>query len=165
MIKFMHGVLLALAVTVSGYASAVTIDPSTGLSGGFSFGGTGDIGTYQTSPVEGWEVTAATTSTIDISVFDCCVIGDEFALYVNDVLVPWDTTTASGLFEGHVTGLVLAAGTHTFDFMLTAACCSGGGGSYSFSALSPVPVPAAAWLFGTALLSFVGFSRRKKLAK
>ncbi len=28
--------------------------------------------------------------------------------------------------------------------------------------LSPVPVPAAAWLFGSALLGFAGFSRRRK---
>lgn len=27
--------------------------------------------------------------------------------------------------------------------------------------ISPVPVPAAAWLFGSALLGFFGFSRRK----
>jgi len=32
--------------------------------------------------------------------------------------------------------------------------------------ISPVPVPAAAWLFGSALLGFAGFkTRRKKLAK
>ncbi len=30
--------------------------------------------------------------------------------------------------------------------------------------ISPVPVPAAAWLFGSALLGFFGFSRRKNLA-
>jgi len=30
--------------------------------------------------------------------------------------------------------------------------------------VSPVPVPAAVWLFGTALLGLVGFSRRKKVA-
>lgn len=30
--------------------------------------------------------------------------------------------------------------------------------------LSPVPVPAAAWLFGSALLGFVGWSRRKNKA-
>ena len=39
-------------------------------------------------------------------------------------------------------------------------------GTYNFttnavSVLSAVPVPAAAWLFGTALLGFFGFSRRK----
>ncbi|MCP4767667.1 MAG: VPLPA-CTERM sorting domain-containing protein [Gammaproteobacteria bacterium] len=30
--------------------------------------------------------------------------------------------------------------------------------------VSPVPVPAAVWLFGTALLGFVGMSRRRKVA-
>jgi hypothetical protein len=30
--------------------------------------------------------------------------------------------------------------------------------------LSPVPVPAAVWLFGTALIGFVGMSRRRKVA-
>lgn len=29
--------------------------------------------------------------------------------------------------------------------------------------LNPVPVPAAVWLFGTALIGFVGYSRRRKL--
>jgi hypothetical protein len=30
--------------------------------------------------------------------------------------------------------------------------------------ISPVPVPAAVWLFGTALIGFVGMSRRRKVA-
>ena len=29
--------------------------------------------------------------------------------------------------------------------------------------ISPIPVPAAFWLFGTALIGIVGFSRRRKL--
>jgi len=33
-----------------------------------------------------------------------------------------------------------------------------------FTDVSPVPVPAAAWLFGSALLGFFGFSRRNKKA-
>jgi len=33
-----------------------------------------------------------------------------------------------------------------------------------FDLASPIPVPAAFWLFGTALLGFVGFSRRRKIA-
>lgn len=39
-----------------------------------------------------------------------------------------------------------------------------GGGAIShvaiFADVSPIPVPAAVWLFGTALLGFIGFSRR-----
>jgi hypothetical protein len=34
----------------------------------------------------------------------------------------------------------------------------------TFTNLSPVPVPAAAWLFGTALFGLVGFSKRRKAA-
>ena len=30
--------------------------------------------------------------------------------------------------------------------------------------LNPVPVPAAVWLFGTALIGFIGLSRRRKVA-
>jgi choice-of-anchor C domain-containing protein len=34
----------------------------------------------------------------------------------------------------------------------------------SVLAVNPVPVPAAVWLFGTALIGFVGMSRRRKVA-
>ncbi|MDH5354636.1 MAG: VPLPA-CTERM sorting domain-containing protein [Gammaproteobacteria bacterium] len=34
---------------------------------------------------------------------------------------------------------------------------------YRVSHISAVPVPAAAWLFGTALLGFVGFARRRSV--
>ena len=38
------------------------------------------------------------------------------------------------------------------------------GGSESFvTSVSPVPVPAAFWLFGTALIGFIGMSRRTKV--
>ena len=41
----------------------------------------------------------------------------------------------------------------------------GAGFSHSseFGTVSPVPVPAAVWLFGTALIGFIGFSRRTKV--
>ena len=32
-----------------------------------------------------------------------------------------------------------------------------------WGSVSPVPVPAAVWLFGTALIGFIGFSRRTKV--
>jgi hypothetical protein len=33
-----------------------------------------------------------------------------------------------------------------------------------YGAISPIPVPAAFWLFGTALIGFVGISRRRKVS-
>jgi hypothetical protein len=35
---------------------------------------------------------------------------------------------------------------------------------FNAAPLSPVPVPAAVWLFGTALIGLVGFSKRRKTA-
>ena len=37
-------------------------------------------------------------------------------------------------------------------------------GNISFDEVSAVPVPAAVWLFGTALIGLVGLSRRRKVA-
>jgi hypothetical protein len=37
--------------------------------------------------------------------------------------------------------------------------------AYEDGAHSPVPIPAAAWLFGSALLGMFGFSRSKKAAQ
>jgi hypothetical protein len=35
---------------------------------------------------------------------------------------------------------------------------------YLKATISTVPVPAAFWLFGTALIGFVGMSRRRKIS-
>ena len=35
-------------------------------------------------------------------------------------------------------------------------------GTYLVRGVSPIPIPAAIWLFGTALIGFVGFCKRKK---
>ncbi len=37
-------------------------------------------------------------------------------------------------------------------------------GTFLQAELSAVPIPAAVWLFGTALVGLVGFSRRKQSA-
>lgn len=65
-----------------------------------------------------------------------------------------------------------SGGSITFGFYR--ANSSPGDGGYTIDAgidnwsidihsVNPVPVPAAAWLFGTALIGFVGYSRRRKV--
>jgi len=36
--------------------------------------------------------------------------------------------------------------------------------TYYLASMSPVPVPAAIWLFGTALIGLVGFGKRRKIS-
>lgn len=47
---------------------------------------------------------------------------------------------------------------------LTLYAFTGFSGNADGFRISPVPVPAAAWLFGTALIGLVGFSKRRKAA-
>ena len=60
-------------------------------------------------------------------------------------------------------------------YSLSIASLTGQGGEalvdiYDFTfvadgtSVNPVPIPAAAWLFGTALIGLVGFGRRRKAA-
>ncbi len=156
--KFLLATLLMLCTSFA-HATPIMLDPNSGLSGSFYFGGT--PGSFQTNPVDGWEITLSSDGYIDITLDDCCVIGDEFALVVDGVIVPWDVSNpGSGtLFSASINDLFLSAGTHTFAFMLTAACCSSGGGSYSFSS---VPTPPSIALFMMALLG-LSLSRKKFL--
>jgi hypothetical protein len=48
-----------------------------------------------------------------------------------------------------------------FDFV--SGIGFGGDDLYFTQIASPIPLPAAAWLFGTALIGFVGYSRRRKI--
>ena len=76
-------------------------------------------------------------------------------------------------------GFTYAVGTGTTDTFRFASIIHGGPGALiddgddeingvlgldaDFTPPSAVPVPAAVWLFGTALIGFVGMSRRRKV--
>ena len=78
--------------------------------------------------------------------------------------------------SGDILGIVLGLGSFA-DFDAVAAAVASGdlrfglhvrsigaaGGSDGYVNLNPVPVPAAVWLFGTALIGFIGISRRTKV--
>jgi len=55
------------------------------------------------------------------------------------------------------------------DYHLHPGGIDGGGGSYQLalwgSSAAPVPLPAAAWLFGSGVIGLIGFARRKMNAK
>ena len=75
-------------------------------------------------------------------------------------------TDASGFTESYFFYLDTAAlnydMTGSFDLLCAPLDCISE--SYSTFAPSAVPIPAAAWLFGTALFGLLGFSKRRKSA-
>lgn len=56
----------------------------------------------------------------------------------------------------------LAMGVGEIQFLGVMAESGGIDGGYVLTDYSPVPVPAAAWLFSSGLIGLIGFSRRKK---
>ena len=77
-------------------------------------------------------------------------------------------------------GFTYAVGTGTSDTIRYASIIHGGPGALiddgddeinsvlgltgNFTPPNPIPVPAAIWLFGTALIGLVGFDKRRKSA-
>jgi len=112
-----------------------------------------------------------------LNVTDAFTSGDMFTVSANNILlgntsnVPadaginigndFDAAFASAAFSSGT--WLLAAGSYLIDFTVfqSALGFSGGGAAYQLASVSAVPVPAAAWLFGSALLGFFGFARRK----
>jgi hypothetical protein len=88
---------------------------------------------------------------------------------------PSGLSTISGLFQAEGLGTI-PPGVPVGDIIVLQP--DGSHNPFSFSApfltgniiadiprpLPPVPIPAAAWLFGTALIGLVGFSKRRKSA-
>ena len=74
----------------------------------------------------------------------------------------WDMRDIGGQVIGPALDLNVSWITDTLDYTIKAG--PGGGEMYlSAMTVSPIPVPAAFWLFGTALVGFISFSRRTKV--
>ena len=75
----------------------------------------------------------------------------------------WSMEDIGGQIIGAALDLNVSWITDTLDYTIKAG--PNGGEMYlSAMTVSPVPVPAAVWLFGTALLGLVGFNKRRKTA-
>ena len=100
---------------------------------------------------------------------------------INDGLVTFDTNTGLEWLDvnetlGHSYNSVYAAGglnetgglTHSYNVLAGESLLAGDSTFNGPTALtikvSPIPVPAAVWLFGTALIGLPGFGNRRKAA-
>jgi len=145
-----------LALLAAGPAQALQVDPINGDSGSFFWnGGVGDSVQFGSRPRgdNKLELTLTESTTLGIfAVADCCVVGDQFLLIVNDVLVSWSSEGVGpdGHFRAQRAGLVLPAGSHTIDLTVAVAATgfNSGDGTWSLSAAIPEP--------SSALLACVG---------
>ena len=95
---------------------------------------------------------AADADRVFLSIFDSA-----------DNLISTVTQDLASSFVGMVTLSLVGSNIAYATFGTTGDLGLGGIYADNFT-VSAVPVPAAAWLFGSALLGFFGFSRRKNLA-
>ena len=112
--------------------------------------------------VDGATLTPISTAPTDVNLFaDFFVIGDRY--HVDDTLVYPTALQALGnarsseftLVTSGLVGFAINDILPLFD--------NRGGVSLLVSEVSAIPVPAAVWLFGTALIVLVGFNKRKKV--
>lgn len=124
-------------------------------------------GTYTVDTIEGGVYTNVTVGAGQVGghiLFDWNTAADI------DVINVWDVSTVGGVVTYTSTdvcsGSAGTGGACTTDGTLGLAMIDGAfpGFSANFDFTTPVPVPAAVWLFGSGLLGLVGVARRKKAA-
>ncbi len=90
------------------------------------------------------------------------------ALYLNRALIAKKTNNLGKLMFSYTNAI--SAGNYILETFWAGDCCNGANsgqfslvGSNQQGLSSPVPVPAAVWLFGSGIAGLVGFSRKKML--
>jgi hypothetical protein len=152
-------------------ADAYVIDPATGWAGWFGWeDGLGQMDYILESdltyiPDTEWTMALPTGGTLSFATaYDDFLPDDEFALYIDGVVKPWDSVTidASGYYHGMIYEENLAPGTHSFTMYLTALSpgYQSGDAHASFSAVI-IPEPATLLLLGLGVPIISRFRRKR----
>ncbi|MCU7875017.1 MAG: VPLPA-CTERM sorting domain-containing protein [Candidatus Thiodiazotropha sp. (ex Lucinoma borealis)] len=154
--KLFKRYLALLALTMSFGLQAATFDAG-------SFSTSGD--SFVASPYSGiftdvWNFDVGSKNPLDIN-----FSGSHEGMAADDLLLT-DTASGQSYHLGNTFSETLSLGLGSYVFTVS---------GFALNALDPkvysdyslkiqaVPLPAAAWLFGSALIGFVSFSRRRKV--
>jgi hypothetical protein len=176
-LRYLAALAFVVGVTSTGVsANMITMENYNGATGGVNCGAVGDDNCLG--------FTDAPTSLSFTAAHDYPKLGDETAelAALNALLALLDPARAAVIgvtktddeqgntftTSADYFSIKKAQNIYYFDNIssgeLTVILTEGGWSHYTeYGAMSAVPVPAAAWLFGTALIGFIGLSRRTKV--
>lgn len=171
MTKLLLGTVLALATSVASASTVIWTPTDTDINYYFDTGTTTDTNLYAIFDVDDFNGAQANAlvlnkpvDTIDIvangSDFDltsATLTGNTTKLYNDNEFVIATLITGATSWTDAFSAYELVAGTNLYNLTFTTGTVI----SIDATQVQAVPVPAAAWLFGTGLIGIVAVARRK----